>query len=207
MRKTAKIGLWFNKRSAEYLWRHGQDLFQLYLEEVLGHAGIPYTRFDDADTLSPIIPISSSSHAGEKEDLNRLEQWARQGATLISYGGLNRMAGRLGCTRFAIRDAVYGNLSGLKYAQGIPVLRAVISDPWMVSQTSVMPVEADGVLRRLKRWCRGVRGRHQVPARRRTADPLECGHSCEHRHARGRRPVVQTAYLLRTEQERWTKAF
>ena len=102
--------------------------------------------------LSPIIPISSSSHAGEKEeDLNRLEQWARQGATLISYGGLNRMAGRLGCTRFAIRDAVYGNLSGLKYAQGIPVLRAVISDPWMVSQTSVMPVEADGVLRRLQK--------------------------------------------------------
>ncbi|RAR43805.1 hypothetical protein [Paenibacillus sp. MDMC362] len=153
MRKTAKIGLWFNKRSAEFLWRHGQDLFQLYLEEVLGHAGIPYARFDDAKALESYHPdIIVVLHAGEKEeDLNRLERWARQGATLISYGGLNRMAGRLGCTRFAIRDAVYGDLSGLKYAQGMPVLRAVISDPWMVSQTSDLPVEAGGVLRRLRK--------------------------------------------------------
>ena len=60
MRKTAKIGLWFNKRSAEYLWRHGQDLFQLYLEEVLGHAGILIQGLMMPIPLSPIIPISSS---------------------------------------------------------------------------------------------------------------------------------------------------
>ena len=132
---------------------HGQDLFQLYVQEVLGHAGIPYARFDDAETLESYEPdIIVVLHPGEKEeDLNRLEQWARRGATLISYGGLNRMAGRLGCTRFAIRDAVYGDLSELSYAQGIPVLRAVSSDPWMVSEKSDIPVQADGVLRRLRK--------------------------------------------------------
>lgn len=151
MKKTAKIGLWFNRQSAEYFWGHGQDLFQLYVEEVLGHAGIPYARFDDAETLESYEPdIIVILHPGEKEeDLNRLEEWARRGATLISYGGLNRMAGRLGCTRFAIRDAVYGHLSGISYAQGIPVLRAVSSDPWMVSEKSDIPVQADGVLCRL----------------------------------------------------------
>lgn len=153
MKKTAKIGLWFNRQSAECFWGHGQDLFQLYVQEVLGHAGIPYARFDDAETLESYEPdIIVVLHPGEKEeDLNRLEQWARRGATLISYGGLNRMAGRLGCTRFAIRDAVYGDLSELSYAQGIPVLRAVSSDPWMVSEKSDIPVQADGVLRRLRK--------------------------------------------------------
>ncbi|WP_245640096.1 hypothetical protein [Paenibacillus dakarensis] len=153
VRKSAKIGLWFNKQSAEYLWGHGQNLFQLYLEEVLGHAGIPYARFDNAESLEAYAPdLIVVLHAGEKEeDLKRLEQWASRGATVISYGGLNRMAGRLGCRRVVIRDAVYADLSGLRLAEGIPVLRAVSSDPWTVIEEPVMPIQADGVLRRLRK--------------------------------------------------------
>lgn len=153
MRKKAKIGLWFNKQSAEYLWGHGQNLYQLYMEEVLGHAGIPYARFDDAESLEDYAPdLIVVLHPGEKEeDLNRLEQWVSRGATLISYGGLNRMAGRLGCSRIAIRDAVYADLSGVRYTEGVPVLRAVSNDPWLVLKESAVPFQADGALRRLRK--------------------------------------------------------
>jgi len=151
--QAVKIGLWLNRNAAEYHWKHGQNIFQLYIEEILSHAGIPYRLFDQAEQLHAYRPdIIVNVLAGERdEDLDRLLQWAEDGAVVIAYGGLNRLAARMGCVEVGCREAVYAEIEGMEAVLQEKLLRALCSQPWKPSngheQSESLLAEAQGKLR------------------------------------------------------------
>lgn len=151
--QAVKIGLWLNRNAAEYRWKHGQNIFQLYIEEILSHAGIPYRLFDQAEQLHAYRPdIIVNVLAGERdEDLDRLLQWAEDGAVVIAYGGLNRLAARMGCVEVGCREAVYAEIEGMEAVLQEKLLRALCSQPWKPSnkheQSESLLAEAQGKLR------------------------------------------------------------
>ena len=151
--QAVKIGLWCNRNAAEYHWKHGQNIFQLYIEEILSHAGIPYRLFDQAEQLSAYRPdIIVNVLAGERdEDLDRLLRWAEDGAVVIAYGGLNRLASRMGCVEVGCREAVYAEIEGMEAVLQGKLLRALCSQPWKLlaghEQAASPLAEAQGKLR------------------------------------------------------------
>ena len=149
MDQAVKIGVWLNRESAEYSWKHGQNIFHLYIQEILSHAGVPYRMFDDEEALETYEPdIILVAHNGEKEaDFVRLEQWTKDGATVIDYGGLNRMAGRLGCREIGCREAVYAELEDGLFHNNQPLLRAVRVKPWIPGEPGQISVQSHGKLR------------------------------------------------------------
>lgn len=149
MNRVVKIGVWVNRESAEYSWKHGQNLFHLYIEEILSHAGVPYRKFEDADALKSYAPdIVVIAHNGEKEaDLVRLEQWITDGATVIDYGGLNRMASRLGCKEVIYHDAAYSELEDVGLTGNATLLRAVRVKPWIPGEKGEYAIQTHGKLR------------------------------------------------------------
>ncbi|SMF83087.1 hypothetical protein SAMN05661091_2302 [Paenibacillus uliginis N3/975] len=161
MNHAAKIGVWLHPDSAGYNWKHGQNLFQLYIEEILSHAGVPFRKFEDADSLKNYEPdIILIAHHGEKEtDIVRLEQWIKNGATVIDYGSLNRMASKLGCREIRCREAVYAELDEVSFGDINSSLRAVRVKPWIPEEQSSSVIQSYGTLRL------GKKGTEIAPAR------------------------------------------
>jgi len=149
MNRMAKVGIWLDAASAEQRWRYGQNVFGLYAEEVLGHAGVPFRRLSSAESLQSYAPdLLLIAQSGESDAaLDALMAYAEQGGTLIAYGGLNRMAGRLGCREFACREAAYAELPSEGTAADGTRLRALSLRPWIALAAS-QELRAFGALRK-----------------------------------------------------------
>ncbi|MVO98642.1 hypothetical protein EDM21_03675 [Paenibacillus sp. N10] len=132
MGRLAKIGVWFQEDSAMKRWQVGQNVFERYLEEILAHAGIPFELLGNWEALEAYAPdVLLVAHSDEHDrTLAKLRGFVEQGGTLISYAGLNRLAGSLGCKESAWREAVYADIPDTgTSADGIR-LRALGAKPW-----------------------------------------------------------------------------
>jgi hypothetical protein len=97
--KMAKIGVLVERSAAERRWKYGVNTFHSYIEEILGHAGIPYSSIDQASKWKNSdfdILIAALTHEDDNS-LNSLLDYVNNGGVLIAYGGLNRLAGKVGC--------------------------------------------------------------------------------------------------------------
>jgi hypothetical protein len=105
----AKVTLLFDRFAMKRRWRVGENAFETYAGEILKYAGIPFTVADNVHQAvngKPDVLI-----AGVVDDSSRtvdlLLNYAQNGGALISYGGLNAMAGKLGFVRMADIGAGY----------------------------------------------------------------------------------------------------
>ncbi|RAV13328.1 hypothetical protein [Paenibacillus contaminans] len=152
--KMARVALLLDTIAAERRWKYGVDVFEAYVGEMLKSSGIPYSEIHTAEKLSEQgydVVIAALSEESE-ESIGQLLQYAEQGGTLISSGGLNRMAGRLSCREIA-GEAGYAEIP--EYA-GEP-LRYLKAKPWL-------PVSADGA--------HAVKGAGQLHRHTREGEPL-----------------------------------
>jgi hypothetical protein len=130
--KMARVGVLLDKKAAELRWRYGINVFACYIEEILDQAGIPFQRFDDVDDLSNAsLDILIAGLAEENEQTTSLLwNYAEQGGTLITYGGLNAMAAKLGCELSGTFDCGYAKMgNAFEKAEAIRFLQA---RPWRI---------------------------------------------------------------------------
>lgn len=135
--RTTKVGVWLDSAASQKRWKYSQNIFDLYIEEILGHAGIPFTRLTSREELVAYRPdILLVALSGESDaSLEELLSYVRSGGTLISYGGLNRMAGQLGCREVPFRDVSYASLPPRGIAADGVALRALKARPWILTGT------------------------------------------------------------------------
>jgi hypothetical protein len=109
----ARVVILAERTTAERRWKYGLNAFELYAGEILAHAGIPFEwveRMEEAEKRSPDFLIVALM---EEDDatLSRLSGYAERGGHVISYGGLNRMAGKLGCASRHVTAPGYARIS------------------------------------------------------------------------------------------------
>ncbi|TLS52059.1 hypothetical protein FE782_11870 [Paenibacillus antri] len=140
---TAKVALLFEEKAAQLRWQYGLNVFQLYIQEVLGHAGISYTMLEDADDarLSEADVVVAGLTADTQESAEALWRYAELGGTVVAYGGLNKLAARLDCVRSQATGTGYAALDGR--AEPIRYLQAEVWTP----KEPTPAVTAKGTLR------------------------------------------------------------
>lgn len=134
--KIARLGLLIDQNELNSQWAYGFNVFSVYIEEILAHAGIAYTRLDQASQASreqfDVILVAACEET--EENNGHLLAFAEAGGAVISYGGLGSMAGKLGC--YEAREASVGYaLLPQESSDGRP-LRYWKAKPWVVSSDS-----------------------------------------------------------------------
>ncbi len=143
----ARVGVVFDQAVAAQLHAQGRNTFQLYLREVLGHAGVPFAWFDSLQAAlrrprrEPPIDLLIVALAGDDEaTAQALAQYAEQGGVVIALANLPGAADLLGCKQTEM---------GVGYAvldDGQP-LRFLAAAPWIVERQAPS-VRGYGELRR-----------------------------------------------------------
>ena len=144
--RIASVGVWFDRRLAESMWKYGLNAFGIYVEEVLAHAGVPYRRIRDLDELKngecDILVVALA--AEDEPTAEVIWSFAASGRTVIAYAGLNRMAKRLHCEVGEPFGPGYAELAGVgKY----PRLRYLRAQPWFSHEGGADSAAGLGILR------------------------------------------------------------
>lgn len=131
--KMARVGILLDKQAAERRWAFGQNVFEAYLGEVLSHAGIPYQWLDDPATIDradvDILLVALCEE--EEKKAATLLRFAEDGGGVISYAGLNRLTGKLGCKERREWSPGYARLPG--EGEDLRPLRYLHSRPWILT--------------------------------------------------------------------------
>ncbi|MBB6734311.1 hypothetical protein [Cohnella zeiphila] len=143
--RMAQVGVLLDREAAEKRRRYGINVFEAFVGEVLAHAGIPFEWIDSAEELARRKPDLLLAACAEEDQASaeRLWTYAEQGGTVISYGGLNVLAAKLGCLRQPDIPVGYAD-SG---ADSGP-LRFLGATPWERLETNAYPAAEFGAIRR-----------------------------------------------------------
>ena len=145
--QLARVGVVFEQAEAERLRAGGRNAFQLYLREILDHAGVPHQWFDHhQDALrrprrEPPLDILIVALAGDGEAAaEAILQFAERGGVVIGLANLSSLAARLG---FELAE------TGVGYAalDGGQPLRFLAAAPWILTP-EVPGAKGYGELRR-----------------------------------------------------------
>jgi hypothetical protein len=127
--KMARVGVLLDQKAALRRWENGLNVFQAYIGEILAHAGIPFEWVDGVEQLSEQTLDVLIVALDRKEDDSALQIWnfAERGGVVIAYGGLSRLAGRLGFSDrgpfgkgYAWLPPEFGVTRPLRYLQAAP---------------------------------------------------------------------------------------
>ncbi|OUS68198.1 hypothetical protein B1748_34440 [Paenibacillus sp. MY03] len=149
--KIARVGILIDQRMMAKRHRYGLNAFESYLTEILAHAGITHRMHAslqeaiDAETDILVVALEDD----DPSDLERIFQFAEQGGTVVSYGGLDKLADRLGCARLKARNEVYALVP--EEHGNYPPLRALRADPWQPEEASDIQVVSFGKLTSLSK--------------------------------------------------------
>lgn len=147
--RMARIGVLSDQQAAGRRQRYGINVFESYIGEVLAHAGLPFqwiNRVEDIQDCDPdVLIIALAEEDPETEEA--IWAYSEQGGTVISYGGLNRLAARLGC--FELRELPVGyTYPDLQGAFGNVSLRHLGAKPWETGDASeAYGAQSSGTLR------------------------------------------------------------
>lgn len=130
----ADIAVWIDRKTSAFRQRLGADIMEEYVLEVLEHAGIPHRtmerlEWDEASTPDILIAALDDDTA---EGAERLLRYAECGGIVISYGGIAKMAGALGCT--PLGTANIGYLIASTPWDYFPPLRAFEISAWSLPE-------------------------------------------------------------------------
>lgn len=130
----AKLGVLLDEWTLKQRHSLGINTFERFIEEIVGHAGIPfdtYANIQEAVKASPdllIVAVCDNS----KASADILWTYAERGGTLIAYGGLNPLARKLGYARSGDMGKGYARLASDDNAPvGGETLRFLSAEPWI----------------------------------------------------------------------------
>ncbi|MCM3123838.1 MULTISPECIES: hypothetical protein [unclassified Mesobacillus] len=138
----AKLGLVFDQEEAEKRWSAGENVFEVFLFEVLDHLRIPYETvgvqhaLEDYDVIISVLGGNGTATATAR----KLLDYVSSGGTLISYAGLEGIKEILGFEKLPVNQTGYAELTDV-LSSDLPPLRYLAVDPW-TSETA--GVKADG---------------------------------------------------------------
>ncbi|UTE77431.1 hypothetical protein [Rossellomorea sp. KS-H15a] len=159
--KMAKLGLLFDRNEAEKRWSSNQNVFEMFLFEVLNHLRIPYEVLDAEDSFDN-NDVLISVLTGDRHELgDKLIDYVGSGGTLISYGGLDCIKGILGLTSEKIDSKGYAFISDI-LSKKMPPLRFLSADPWKAVDES-LAIDPSGSLCRTNKSMDGNSG-NAIPA-------------------------------------------
>jgi len=128
--KMARVVVLLDSATRKKRNRYGLNVFELYIEEILLHAGVPFkiiTEISALETAHADVLIASVVSEDEKTT-ELLWKYAESGGVLISYGGLAPLAERLGVSRRSQAETGYALLPEYEF---IPVpLRYLRAEVW-----------------------------------------------------------------------------
>ncbi|MBO9604560.1 MAG: hypothetical protein J7639_01340 [Paenibacillaceae bacterium] len=129
--KLAQVGILFDKSYAERHWRYGLNTFEAYIGEILAHAGIPFVWLNAPAELETsgcdIVIVACAEETARTAEL--LWRYAEGGGRVVSYGGLDCLARKLGYRAAPERAPGYAELPA--WADGaVPPLRWLQAKPW-----------------------------------------------------------------------------
>ncbi|MCQ6557745.1 hypothetical protein [Paenibacillus mendelii] len=144
--RMARVGVILDRRVAERRWQYGLNSFAYYMEEVLQHAGIPFERMDEIESLpeqaydlviAALVPDDAAS-------ASLLRSYMEQGGTVIACSGLNVLAAGLGAVPLPPTGPGYaffekGDLTSIRYSRAYP---------WQVGTDNEHVADETGVLRK-----------------------------------------------------------
>ncbi len=145
--KMAQIGIYLDSLATERIHRHHANVFQLYIQEVLTYAGVPFERIASADEIAAGgFDVVIAGVAGGAASEAKLWDFAERGGIVISFGGLPYSAARLGCRPLPEVPVGYAELSEGPGA-GRP-MRFFRGRPWeRAAGGAEVPCEASGIVR------------------------------------------------------------
>ncbi|SEN13443.1 hypothetical protein [Lihuaxuella thermophila] len=128
--RMAEVGVLLDKKAAKRRWENGLNVFQHYIGEILQHAGIPFQWLDGADEIpqSRLDVLMIALDAQEEESAAKIWEFAENGGVVISFGGLNRLAVKLGYAATGAGGKGYARLPG-EFGD-TRLLRYLHSYPW-----------------------------------------------------------------------------
>jgi len=150
--------------------KYGLNVFELYIEEILAHASVPFhtiTEISELEQCNANILIASVV-AEDEETAGRLWSYAEKGGVLISYGGLSPLAERLGAAKRTAVESGYGQLPEFGLAP-VP-LRFLRAEAWSSEQEQWTAAygslhrftqEGDAVGSLLQQWTAGAGSIHR----------------------------------------------
>lgn len=109
--KLARLGVLIEKKTAERNWQYGINVFERYIGEILGYAGISFQWIDSVHLVAEqTFDVVIAARVDETEaTASILWNYVEQGGTVISYGGVQVLAAKLGY--------LYSNATGVGYAK------------------------------------------------------------------------------------------
>ncbi|MDR6549179.1 hypothetical protein [Paenibacillus qinlingensis] len=131
-----RLGILQDDSAAQRRRSYGLNCWGSYMAEILSHAGIPYEWVQVTSTKSlAVYDMLIETYLDEEVQPydEVIWQYVAGGGRLISFGGLNKWARRLGCLRSPYLGAGYANV-GLSNAQRgeDELLRFIGANPWTV---------------------------------------------------------------------------
>lgn len=142
--KMARVGVLLDRKAALRRWDNGLNVFQVYLGEILSHAGIPFEWIDDVEQLTEraFDVLLVALDRKEERAVTLIWRFAERGGIVIAYGGLSSLAGRLG---FADRGPVGKGYAWLPMHVGVShPLRYLRATPWIAMSEDGPPYSAIG---------------------------------------------------------------
>jgi hypothetical protein len=140
----AKLGLFFDQEEAEKRWSAGENVFEVFLFEVLDHLRIPYETLDIQSVLENYDVIISVLSGKNTALARKLLDYVSSGGTLISYAGLERVKEILGFENIPVNQTGYAELADV-LSSDLPPLRYLAVDPW-ASEIAGVKVDGKGLL-------------------------------------------------------------
>lgn len=141
--KIARLGVWLDRDTRELRQQYGVNVFESYASEILAYAGFTTEEFHQADQMArERYDVVIAALPGEKpEDLDALWTYMQDGGTVVSFGGLQGLAPRLGCSADRSREVGYASVEA-PWSAEVP-MRCFGLKPWQAAE----PLDAWGELR------------------------------------------------------------
>jgi hypothetical protein len=127
--EMARLGLLFDRDEAEERWSSGQNVFEIFLFEVLDHLRIPYEKVDVHDSLQDYNVVINVLIRDHRDAAEKLLDYVSAGGTLISYGGLDCLTTTLDVAKVPIPQAGYAFLADF-LSKDLPPVRYLDAEPW-----------------------------------------------------------------------------
>ncbi len=129
--KMARLGVLLDRQTLERRWSFQLNAFEVYVQELLSHRGIPYETIGSLDELDlHSFDMLLVAVAPETRDAAaRLWRYAEEGGRILACGGLNALAPRLGFVRGEALGAGYAMLPEASGADR--PLRFLQANPWV----------------------------------------------------------------------------
>ncbi|MBA4494683.1 hypothetical protein ACFO25_17790 [Paenactinomyces guangxiensis] len=134
--RLAHVGVLLDRQAAKRRWENGLNVFQTYIGEILGHAGISFQWLDRAEQISQkgLDVLVVALDGKEEETASEIWKFAEEGGVVISFMGLSRLADKLGYSDRGPAGKGYAMLPA-KFADQKP-LRYLQASPWLAVSTS-----------------------------------------------------------------------